>query len=279
MLVTFSEELPFPRKRIVLDILPPPFLLLIVIPVYNQVRSGVIGFYGVTALMTVISLVVFQVSVFQTQSNVEQCKVSQTSITITTKIKSTLTTDFSCGTYSFSYSGVGAGQSTTCIAFPSGGTSPYTYQWTVGGIGTIVGTNWGSSATVKHDISKGNSGTIPVTLRVTDAAGNTATKTRTISVTYTGGVTTTTTTTTVPTSTCSDSDGGLNIFSKGTLTFGTFTSTDYCPSSTQVYEYRCLGSYGTEKRLMNCPSGYSCQDGACVQGTSSSDHRLHNISF
>jgi len=63
-------------------------------------------------------------------------------------------------------------------------------------------------------------------------------------------------------STCTDSDGGKNIYVKGTTTFRGQVYTETCETSTVVNEYYCQnGEMMTE--TPTCPSGYTCQDGAC----------------
>ncbi len=67
--------------------------------------------------------------------------------------------------------------------------------------------------------------------------------------------------------TCSDTDSGVDIYAQGTCSDANGrVYTDKCYDSTKVYEYGCssgaCASYGTKA----CPEGYSCTDGACVQG-------------
>lgn len=70
---------------------------------------------------------------------------------------------------------------------------------------------------------------------------------------------------------CTDSDGGKNIYVKGTAT-GTLengvytTAVDSCSSNTQVLERYCDGNTlkVTDSDGEFCPSGYVCSDGACV---------------
>jgi len=85
--------------------------------------------------------------------------------------------------------------------------------------------------------------------------------------------------TSVPNSiTCTDSDGGDNIYTKGTITIknskgGQWTYSDYCQGTNALQEYSCLAdtSHYTEDNAENayllgyhtCPTGYTCQDGAC----------------
>ena len=66
---------------------------------------------------------------------------------------------------------------------------------------------------------------------------------------------------------CSQTDGGNNVYLKGTDTYydlrngtcQTITNTDYCINVTALWEYNCRSS-----GLRNCPSGYGCSNGACV---------------
>jgi hypothetical protein len=68
--------------------------------------------------------------------------------------------------------------------------------------------------------------------------------------------------------TCTDSDGGLNYYIKGTAnnTQGS-TGADSCTSSATVKEYYCDSYTGQVLSINhNCLSGESCVNGACVQG-------------
>ena len=72
---------------------------------------------------------------------------------------------------------------------------------------------------------------------------------------------------------CTDSDGGKNIYVKGTLMFGFLggshgqTFIDSCIDTNTVKEYECsqpdVNTYTVESYSLTCPSGYTCQDGAC----------------
>ena len=66
-----------------------------------------------------------------------------------------------------------------------------------------------------------------------------------------------------PTETCSDTDGGDEIYAKGTVTKGTTSNTDSCYDSNTVREHYCSANTPAE-HLVFCPYGYSCSDGACV---------------
>lgn len=78
-----------------------------------------------------------------------------------------------------------------------------------------------------------------------------------------------------PSKSCTDSDGGQNIYVKGIVTLGSQTYTDTCINSSTVYEYYCPSPtiYPNDPNLFEaystaCPSGYACQDGACKFSTS-----------
>jgi hypothetical protein len=66
---------------------------------------------------------------------------------------------------------------------------------------------------------------------------------------------------------CYDTDGGNNIYKKGTITYDNGKiSHETCSSPTQVIERYCNNG---EMKVVNtdgvkCPNGYGCSDGACV---------------
>ena len=66
---------------------------------------------------------------------------------------------------------------------------------------------------------------------------------------------------------CADSDGGQVLTLKGTasgyLNSFSYSKTDYCLTSTSVHENWCVGDLSYEQNV-NCPSGTSCSDGACI---------------
>jgi len=77
---------------------------------------------------------------------------------------------------------------------------------------------------------------------------------------------TTTTIPPVPTtivSGCTDSDGGMNPYVKGTVTYQGQTYTDTCVAADTLKEYYCDNGIKQE-HLSTCQNGYTCQDGACV---------------
>ena len=63
---------------------------------------------------------------------------------------------------------------------------------------------------------------------------------------------------------CIDSDGGQDIYSKGTVTYGGATYEDVCLSHNVVYEYYCEGGAVAVKQIM-CPEGEACEGGKCVE--------------
>ncbi|MBI4163404.1 MAG: hypothetical protein HY512_00960 [Candidatus Aenigmarchaeota archaeon] len=67
---------------------------------------------------------------------------------------------------------------------------------------------------------------------------------------------------------CSDSDGGLNVFTKGTAGIqGQTQYEDFCLGETTVQEYFCKqGDIPVPTSLpLNCPDSTECKDGACEQ--------------
>jgi len=80
---------------------------------------------------------------------------------------------------------------------------------------------------------------------------------------------------------CSDSDGGIDLYEKGTTTgnYGTvgfMENEDYCitygSNEGKVVEYSCTGSW-QQYHVYDCPSGYTCSDGHCVD----EDHKIYAI--
>ena len=62
---------------------------------------------------------------------------------------------------------------------------------------------------------------------------------------------------------CSDSDG-YNIYVKGTRTTNLGTAVESCKNSNTVIETYCLETKGYTTNV-DCPTDYSCSDGACVK--------------
>lgn len=65
---------------------------------------------------------------------------------------------------------------------------------------------------------------------------------------------------------CMDSDGGYNIYAKGTLRAGSATYSDYCSGTSSVYEYYCSGD-SMARVVAACGDGHYCSDGACREYT------------
>ncbi len=63
-------------------------------------------------------------------------------------------------------------------------------------------------------------------------------------------------------SACSDSDGGQNIYQKGTSTANGQSLSDHCNDDGTLTEKYCENDT-IAWRSFSCPSGYSCSDGAC----------------
>lgn len=59
---------------------------------------------------------------------------------------------------------------------------------------------------------------------------------------------------------CYDTDGGKDIFVRG-IAAG---KNDTCISSKKILEYWCIDSNTSAEYYADCPSGYTCKDGACV---------------
>ncbi|MEM2949302.1 MAG: hypothetical protein QXT05_02810 [Candidatus Bilamarchaeaceae archaeon] len=62
---------------------------------------------------------------------------------------------------------------------------------------------------------------------------------------------------------CTDSDFGQDRHTRGTVTKGAATYTDYCSDSDTVREYYCSGD-NVYWNYLDCPSGYTCSDGRCI---------------
>ncbi|MBI4981069.1 hypothetical protein HZC30_05950 [Candidatus Woesearchaeota archaeon] len=61
---------------------------------------------------------------------------------------------------------------------------------------------------------------------------------------------------------CTDSDGGINLMSKGSTTLGKTTQQDSCTKN-KVVEYYCIREK-INQITSDCPSGYSCSGGKCT---------------
>jgi peptidoglycan hydrolase-like protein with peptidoglycan-binding domain len=69
-----------------------------------------------------------------------------------------------------------------------------------------------------------------------------------------------TTTTTVPS--CTDSDGGMNPYEKGTVMYNNQIYTDTCSDPNTLIEYSCENGQ-IQKVVYPCEPNFTCQDGAC----------------
>lgn len=68
--------------------------------------------------------------------------------------------------------------------------------------------------------------------------------------------------------TCSDSDGGYNIYAAGQCISTRNLGSDKCNSDGTLTEYSCSSSIGNPRCLssaVTCPIGYGCSNGACAQ--------------
>ena len=75
-----------------------------------------------------------------------------------------------------------------------------------------------------------------------------------------------------PVTGCTDTDGGQNIFEKGTVsvrvddyikkTSSVKSESDYCYDGTEVVEYFCAGN-NPRVAKKSCPERFYCEDGAC----------------
>jgi hypothetical protein len=64
---------------------------------------------------------------------------------------------------------------------------------------------------------------------------------------------------------CTDSDGGKEALVAGTCATSDYSMTDFCTEKGQVEEYFCNPQGGCDSAAMDCPSGNSCSNGACVK--------------
>ena len=63
--------------------------------------------------------------------------------------------------------------------------------------------------------------------------------------------------------TCTDTDGGINYETKGTMTFGDKSYTDFCNTRGLLNELYCASGSGYSSTEYNCPG--VCSDGKCIQ--------------
>ncbi len=73
---------------------------------------------------------------------------------------------------------------------------------------------------------------------------------------------------------CTDSDGGDNLYVKGKTVDVSTSKVDNCIDTKTVYEYYCSFDKVAQTTKVDgstylCPSGYSCSDGACITASSS----------
>jgi hypothetical protein len=67
---------------------------------------------------------------------------------------------------------------------------------------------------------------------------------------------------------CLDSDGGYNIYAKGTMREGQNVYADYCAGTSSVKEYYCSGDRAISVTA-GCGDGFYCSNGACTEYTCS----------
>jgi hypothetical protein len=75
---------------------------------------------------------------------------------------------------------------------------------------------------------------------------------------------------TTVTNSCSDSDGGIDYFTKGTATFNGVDSVDSCVDENTIVEYYCDNSNVLQNTRKVLPIGWKCEEGAWVMGSSTS---------
>lgn len=63
---------------------------------------------------------------------------------------------------------------------------------------------------------------------------------------------------------CTDSDGGKDIYHKGSAASGSSSATDSCISTSDISEAYCDGDAPAVETL-GCPSTHECKDGSCVE--------------
>jgi len=62
---------------------------------------------------------------------------------------------------------------------------------------------------------------------------------------------------------CNDTDGGVNLLEKGTVTSSKGNGIDFCVNDSVVEEYSCSLNM-LARQPKDCPEGHDCADGACV---------------
>ncbi len=63
---------------------------------------------------------------------------------------------------------------------------------------------------------------------------------------------------------CTDTDGGENIYEKGTCETGSQTLSDHCNSDGTLTEKYCDDNGEIKAETVECPEGYECSDGMCL---------------
>lgn len=66
---------------------------------------------------------------------------------------------------------------------------------------------------------------------------------------------------------CTDTDNGIDLYTKGTASWQGMTCTDMCIGTEAISECYCVAGNGFQSPTYNCPSGYSCSNGACLPTT------------
>lgn len=77
-------------------------------------------------------------------------------------------------------------------------------------------------------------------------------------------------------------DNGEDIYNKGTITYNGQTREEHCnfndnPPNTHVNEFYCDKDYPLDNNWIPCPSGFICEDGACVVSTSTTPTSIPNV--
>lgn len=66
-------------------------------------------------------------------------------------------------------------------------------------------------------------------------------------------------------SVCVDTDNGKDQYTKGTTSYGDYSQTDSCYSSSSVIEYFCSSDTSVNYEKINCGTGHECVAGVCQQ--------------